>query len=127
MDGLPEYVKLVVFTPSTHADAVREAIARGGGGRLGRYTGCSFSTTGLGRFCPEPGAQPYRGTPGKSEVVEEERIEVTVQSQLLAVVLREVERVHPYEEIAFDVYPLFGPLRLRSPGEGEGGEARQSA
>ena len=114
MSELPEYVKVVVFTPPSHADAVRAAISRAGGGHLGRYTGCSFSTTGLGRFCPEPGAQPYRGTPGQPEVVEEERIEVTVPSRLLADVLREVERVHPYEQIAFDVYPLLGPMKLSS-------------
>src|SRR4030067_928831 len=69
------YVKIVVFVPETHADAVREAIGKAGAGKIGNYTHCSFSSQGIGRFKPEEGAHPAVGKIGKIESGREERIE----------------------------------------------------
>jgi len=102
----PPRYKIVVFVPLTHADAVREAIGQAGGGALGQYSFCSFSMRGVGRFRPEAGARPAIGSVGKLEEVEEERIEVTCAAAILAEVKAAIARVHPYEEIALDVYPL---------------------
>lgn len=98
--------KLVVYVPVAHADAVRQAIGAAHGGELGNYSSCSFSLTGVGRFKPEAGARPAIGSPGKLEEVEEERIEVTCVASVVADVKEAIRRVHPYEEIALDVYPL---------------------
>jgi len=38
--------------------------------------------------------------------VEEERIEVIVPREILKEVIEKVKSVHPYEEMAFDIYPL---------------------
>lgn len=98
--------KLVVFAPLTHADVVRSAIGNAGGGKIGNYSHCSFSTRGIGRFKPEQGAQPHIGEVGKYEEVEEERIEVTVDGSVLKEVVAAMKAVHPYDEVAYDLYPL---------------------
>lgn len=98
--------KIVVYVPLTHADKVREAIGVAGGGKLGNYSFCSFSTKGIGRFKPEAGAKPAIGEVGKFEEVEEERIEVTCDTDAVKNVVSAIKKSHPYEEIAMDVYPL---------------------
>lgn len=100
------HYKVVVYTPLSHADVVREAIGSAGGGKLGNYSFCSFSTRGVGRFRPDEGATPAIGEVGVFEEVEEERIEVTCHADVVGDVLAAIQRVHPYEEIALDVYPL---------------------
>lgn len=99
-------VKIVFTVPLTHADAVREAIGRAGGGKMGKYSFCSFSTRGTGRFKPEDGASPAIGQIRKLESVEEERIEITCDRSILDDVISAMKKVHPYEEIALDIYPL---------------------
>ena len=98
--------KIVVFVPVSHADAMREAIGRAGGGKLGNYSHCSFSVRGVGRFRPEKGAQPAIGRVGKLEEVEEERIEITCDTPLVRDVVAAIVSAHPYEEPALDVWPL---------------------
>lgn len=98
--------KLVVYVPLTHADVVRDAMGQAGAGRLGKYTFCSFSSRGVGRFRPEEGAQPAIGEVGQFEEVEEERIEITCHQDVVENVIAAIKRVHPYEEIAMDIYPL---------------------
>ena len=76
------------------------------GGELGNYSFCSFSIRGIGRFKPEAGAQPHIGTVGKLEEVEEERIEVTCDTVLVPKIVEAIKKVHPYEEVALDIYKL---------------------
>jgi hypothetical protein len=63
--------KLVVTVPLTHADQVRAAIGDAGGGKIGEYSHCSFSSRGEGRFIPLDGAYPHIGSVGAPEIVEE--------------------------------------------------------
>ena len=101
-------VKIVVFVPETHTDAVREAMGKSGAGKIGNYTYCSFSSKGTGRFKPEDGAHPAIGEVGKLESVQEERIEVVCDRKFLEDVVSAIKKVHPYEEVALDIYPLEG-------------------
>lgn len=98
--------KIVVYVPLSDADAVRAAIGEAGGGTLGNYSFCSFSARGIGRFRPEAGANPHIGEVGRIEEVEEERIEVTCAPDVIGKVIAAIKAVHPYEEIAMDVYAL---------------------
>jgi hypothetical protein len=98
--------KIVVYVPLSHADKVRQAIGATGGGRLGKYSYCSFSVVGLGRFTPDLGAKPHKGMVGKPEEVEEERIEVTCDRTLVGAVVAAIRKAHPYEEVALDVWEL---------------------
>jgi len=99
-------VKIVVFVPETHTDIVREAMCKAGAGKIGNYSYCTFSTKGVGRFKPEGGASPHIGQVGKLEEVLEERIETIVERNKLQEVIRDIKAVHPYEEVALDIYPL---------------------
>ncbi|HVZ10852.1 MAG TPA: YqfO family protein [Candidatus Paceibacterota bacterium] len=99
-------VKIVVFVPESHADVVRGAMGKAGAGKIGNYTFCSFSSKGIGRFKPEDGAHPAIGEVGKLESVQEERIEVVCDRNLLKDVVAAIKKVHPYEEVALDIYPL---------------------
>jgi len=98
--------KLVVYVPLQHADEVRQAIGEAGGGKIGNYSFCSFTSRGTGRFLPEQGAHPTIGTVGTFEQVEEERIEITCDSNVVGNVIAALKHVHPYEEVAYDLYPL---------------------
>ncbi len=99
-------LKLVVFVPLSHADIVREALGNAGAGKIGNYDFCSFSSRGTGRFRGNDQSNPTIGESGNYESVEEERIEVLVPRTILKEVIEAVKKVHPYEEVAFDVYPL---------------------
>lgn len=98
--------KLVIFTPLTHSDIVREALGKAGAGVIGNYEYCSFSSIGYGRYRGNEKSNPNIGVAGNYEKVEEERIEVVVNESVLKSVIAEVKKVHPYEEVAFDVYKL---------------------
>ena len=99
-------VKIVVFVPESHSEIVRNAMGEAGAGKIGNYTFCSFSSKGLGRFKPMEGANPTIGKVGILEEVEEERIEVICERSKLAGIIKAIKTVHPYEEVALDVYSL---------------------
>ncbi len=99
-------VKLVIFIPISHADAVRQSLGQSGAGKIGQYDFCSFSSRGIGRFRGNKHANPAIGEIEKYEAVEEERIEVVVPREILKEVIEKVKLAHPYEEVALDVYPV---------------------
>ena len=98
--------KLVVYVPVSHEAVVREAIGNMGAGHLGNYSHCCFRSPGTGTFLPQTGSNPYIGEPGKLEEVEELRLETIVPQNILATVINQMKAVHPYEEVAYDLYPL---------------------
>jgi hypothetical protein len=81
-------------------------MGKAGSGKIGYYTHCTFSSKGIGRFKPEVGANPYIGEVGKYEEVIEERIETVCPRDLLQDVIKAIKEVHPYDEVAMDVYLL---------------------
>lgn len=99
-------VKIIVFVPETHTDIVREAMGKAGAGIIGNYSYCTFSLKGIGRYKPEAGANPHIGEVGKFEEVIEERIETVCPREKLREVIKAIKDVHPYEEVALDIYPL---------------------
>lgn len=99
-------VKIVVFVPETHTDAVRQAMGNAGAGKIGNYSHCTFSSKGVGRYKPEQGANPHIGEVGKFEEVVEERIETICSREKLNEVINAIKEVHPYDEVALDVYPI---------------------
>lgn len=99
-------LKLVVFVPLSHADEVRRVLGESGAGKIGNYDSCSFSSRGTGRFRGNENSNPAIGMVGKFESVEEERIEVVVPRSIVRQVIIEINKVHPYEEVALDIYPL---------------------
>lgn len=105
------YIKLVVFVPTEHVAAVRDALGRAGAGHIGEYSDCAFASPGRGYFRPGPRAVPYLGKIGRVEEAPEERVETILPAHRLEAVVRAVLAVHPYEEVAYDVFRLEGHPR----------------
>ena len=103
--GRDELIKLVVFVPEEQLATVRAALLPHAES-IGNYQDCSFSTAGEGTFLPLSGAQPTIGTIGKLENVAEQRLELLLRRDQLSKAIRTLLAVHPYEEPAFDCYPL---------------------
>ncbi|MQL53145.1 Nif3-like dinuclear metal center hexameric protein, partial [Desulfofundulus thermobenzoicus] len=101
-----KYLKLVVFVPLDHVDGVREALGKAGAGWIGNYSDCTFGVQGTGTFRPREGTNPYIGTRGQLEKVPEVRLETILPKRLEKQVIEAMLRAHPYEEVAYDLYPL---------------------
>ncbi len=101
-----KHYKLVVFVPKDYIDLVREAISEAGAGWIGNYSHCTFMLEGIGTFKPTEDTNPFIGRIGATEKVEEIRLETIVPARLLQKVLDAMSSAHPYEEVAYDLYPL---------------------
>jgi structural toxin protein (hemagglutinin/hemolysin) RtxA len=99
-------VKLVWFVPADALDATRDAVFDSGAGRIGEYERCSWYTAGTGTFLGAEGTSPVVGESGTEEHVPELRVETVVPAEALDDVIAALRRAHPYEEPAYDVYPL---------------------
>ena len=99
--------KLVVFVPGEAIDAIRDAISEVDAGVIGNYSHCSFQSPGTGTFKPMEGAEPYIGKVGEMESVPEFRLEVLAKEDRLHDAISAMLDAHPYEEVAYDVYPLW--------------------
>ncbi|HRT52995.1 MAG: Nif3-like dinuclear metal center hexameric protein [Bacteroidetes bacterium] len=114
--------KLVVFVPHAHAEAVRSALFGAGAGRIGAYDECSYNLTGEGTFRGGEGTNAFVGTKGERHTGPETRIETVFHAPLERTVLAAMLRAHPYEEVAYDIYPLANT----HPGVGSGAIGRLS-
>jgi hypothetical protein len=101
-----ERVKLVWFVPEDALDVTREAVFEAGAGRIGEYERCSWYASGTGTFLGGEETSPALGERGREERVPELRVETVVRSDRLGDVIAALRRTHPYEEPAYDVYPL---------------------
>ncbi|MEA4905637.1 MAG: Nif3-like dinuclear metal center hexameric protein [Petrimonas sp.] len=99
-------LKLVTFVPESHAEYVRNALFNAGAGNIGNYDSCSFNLHGEGTFRANESATPFVGDVGKLHFEKEARIETVLPKFRQADVLRALLSVHPYEEPAYDFYPL---------------------
>ena len=102
----PRTHKLVWFVPEDALDATRDAVFAAGAGRIGDYTRCSWYTSGTGTFKGDPGTAPAIGAPGREERAPEVRVETVVPAERARDAVAALLAAHPYEEVAFDLYPL---------------------
>ncbi|MFC7681519.1 Nif3-like dinuclear metal center hexameric protein [Paenibacillus sp. GCM10028914] len=115
--------KLVVFVPKSHHQEVLDALLNAGAGAIGNYSHCSFNIEGFGTFIPGEGTDPFVGKQGKLERVDEVRIETIVPLNVRNKVVQAMLKAHPYEEVAYDLYPL--DLKGRSLGLGRIGKLNE--
>ena len=99
-------VKIIVTIPIENVDEVRNAICEAGAGVIGNYTHCSMSTKCVGTFKPTDEANLYIGEKNNLEFVEEEKLEVVCDVNIVKNVISKLREVHPYEEPAIDIIPL---------------------
>jgi dinuclear metal center YbgI/SA1388 family protein len=98
--------KLVFFCPEKDSNSVKDAVFSAGGGAIGDYDYCSYSSEGVGTFKPVRNANPVEGKLGELSTVNELRIEVLVKNSVLEDVLHALKSAHPYEEVAHEVYSI---------------------
>ncbi|MCD6501378.1 Nif3-like dinuclear metal center hexameric protein [bacterium] len=101
-----KYFKLVVFVPEGYVEPVRKALNENGAGNIGKYSDCSFSSVGEGTFLPGQDAKPFSGLLGHLKKAKEHRLETIVPVERLDAAIGAMIRSHPYEEVAYDLYPL---------------------
>ena len=98
--------KLVTYVPASHLETVRNSVFAAGGGAIGNYDECSFAVPGEGTFRANSGANPYAGTIGERHTADEKRLEFIIELHNEKSILSAMKSAHPYEEVAFEVYPL---------------------
>jgi hypothetical protein len=98
--------KLVWFVPREALDPTREAVFQAGAGRIGEYERCSWYTAGTGTFLAGEGTDPSIGRVGREQRVSELRVETVVPASKAKEVVAALRAAHPYEEVAFELYPL---------------------
>lgn len=98
--------KLVTFVPTAHAENVRSAIFGAGAGHIGNYDQCSYNMDGKGSFRGSEDTNPFAGEKGTLHFEEETRIETVFPAHLQTGILRSLLEAHPYEEVAYDIFPL---------------------
>jgi dinuclear metal center YbgI/SA1388 family protein len=99
--------KVVVFVPAANVEGLREALAReAGAGQIGDYSECSFAIDGKGTFFGSDASAPVVGSKGRLETADEVRLELVCSRSALPKVAGVIETHHPYEEPAWDIYPL---------------------
>lgn len=98
--------KISVFVPVSHALKVRDAMTREGAGYIGGYSHCTFMGEGKGSFKALDGSEPYVGMVNELTTVDETKIETVVKEENLDRAIKAMLKVHPYEEVAYDIYKL---------------------
>jgi dinuclear metal center YbgI/SA1388 family protein len=98
--------KLVVFIPKEHHASVSQAMFAAGAGEIGNYDNCQFYQEGTGTFRPVGEAQPFSGNLNELSSDQEVRAEFLVSAHKLGEVIAAMKNVHPYEEVAHDIYVL---------------------
>ena len=98
--------KIAVFVPVSYMNEVLDALSDAGAGHIGNYSHCTFQTEGQGTFKPLEGTDPFIGTQNTLEKVQEVKVETIVEASKLTAATKSMIRAHPYEEVAYDIYPL---------------------
>jgi len=98
--------KLAIFIPETHLEQVKTAMFDAGAGRIGNYDQCCWQIKGQGQFRALEGANPFLGQQNTVEYVDEYKVEMVCEDDLLMPVLEAMKTSHPYEEPAYDVIKL---------------------
>jgi len=100
------HYKLCFYVPVPQVETVKNALFAKGAGKIGNYDCVAWQTLGQGQFRPLAGSNPHLGEQGKIETVEEYKVEMVCAADIIKVVIKTLIHAHPYEEPAYDVFPL---------------------
>ncbi len=98
--------KICVFVPETAVEQVKQAMFTAGAGKIGDYDSCCWQTLGRGQFRPLEGSSPFIGEQNRIETIDEFRVEMVCEDELVKGVVAAMKKNHPYEEPAYDVWKL---------------------
>lgn len=99
---------IAFYVPWEQVEQVKESMFAAGAGKLGNYDKCSFESKGLGQFRPLEGSDPFIGTQGSVEKVEEIKVEMVCVDEVLPAVIQALKSSHPYETPAYYVIKTLG-------------------
>jgi hypothetical protein len=105
-------IMIVVTAPPEAVERILDAISQAGGGIIGHYTHCAFTSMGSGRFKPDDAASPHVGAVGQINIVEEVRIETFCERKIARSVMQAIRAAHPYEEPVIYWIPLLSEDEL---------------
>jgi len=108
--------KLVTYCPADYAGKVREALFEAGAGHIGDYDQCSFNAEGTGTFRASELSDPFVGEIGEIHFEKEVRIETIYPAFRQKNIIKALLTSHPYEEVAYDIYPLENEYDLAGAG-----------
>ncbi|MFV0521060.1 MAG: Nif3-like dinuclear metal center hexameric protein [Mangrovibacterium sp.] len=102
--------KLVTFVPESSFHKVEAALFKAGAGCIGNYDSCAYATKGVGSFRAGKNTNPFVGEKEKLHYEKEIRIETVFPKYLQKNIIAALKSVHPYEEVAYDIYELANTL-----------------
>ena len=94
---------LCFYVPTEHCEAVKAAVFKAGGGRLGRYQHCAWQTLGQGQFMPLENSQPHTGKIGEESHVDEFKVDIACEDDRIEACIHAMRSAHPYETPAYHV------------------------
>ncbi|MFA6709910.1 MAG: hypothetical protein WCR83_01105 [Candidatus Methanomethylophilaceae archaeon] len=97
--------KIAFTVPEEYSEKMMDAISETVTPFFPEYKRAYCITRVVSTWKPMEGAHPFKGRIGEIEIADELKIEFIIHEEDLKVVLRTIERMHPYEEPAIDVIP----------------------
>lgn len=101
-----EFVKFEVFIPEEYVEHLRKSISEIGAAKIGNYDNCTSYYTVNGTWRPLEGSKPFEGTINRVEHSKEIKVEFRARKDLIENVIKEIKRIHPYEEPVYNVVPI---------------------
>ncbi len=98
--------KLTTFVPKSDIEAVQKALFEAGGGAIGNYENCSFSSEGIGTFKGNEVSNPVIGKPHEFKQLGEIKLDIVFAKHLESNILNNLFQTHPYEEVAYEISTL---------------------
>ena len=98
--------KLNYYVPVEFKEKTKQALFNIGVGRFDNYENCSWESLGQGQFKPVANANPTIGKLDTLEVLDEYKIEIICKDELIELAVKTLKKVHPYEEVAYEVFKM---------------------
>lgn len=96
-----KYCKLSFFITPGYEKGVLEQLFDNGVGEYNLYNHCAFAAYGEGRFQEKEGASPFVKS---ANLFKEMKVELLVREDKLISTVEKLKEIHPYDEVAFDVF-----------------------
>ncbi|MCD6040200.1 MAG: hypothetical protein K0S27_1600 [Gammaproteobacteria bacterium] len=98
--------KIVFFVPEEALETVKKALFAKGAGRSKKYSHACWQVLGHMQYKPLAQSKPAIGNEGEFIITNEYRVEMTCEVHLLEEIIAQLHSVHPYEEPAYEIYPI---------------------
>ena len=102
-----DLLKLEIFIPESHFRELQKALQKADAGHIGNYDSCLSYSRVTATWKPLKGSNPFIGTENAISEEEELKVEVRIKHENLGSTLREIKRIHLYEELVINIIPLY--------------------